>query len=740
MAFGNPLLLWGLVAAALPILIHLFYRRRPRPTPFAAIDFILRARRETERRLRIKKLLLFVARTALLAAAALALARPRAVTQRAAAAATRVGPAAVAVVLDASGSMGYRLGGRTLFDRARSDALEALEALSGEEPATALVCGGPAVPVAPPPGFDRLTVRRTLRDAEPGAGYADLTACVAAAARALSDPAAGGTAGRRIVVATDLTASAWRLDAPPPMVQTPAGAVRPEVTLLDAARGAPLPNSAVTDLAAEPDPAVGPRGYRITVAIAHRGKEALHDVPFLLRVGSGPGVRTPIRAFADLPANGTVKKTLSYNFAAGGPLAISVALDQDALPIDDVRWLALEVPREVRALVVDGSPSPVRYRDEAFFVEAALASPASPARPTVVDAEALAKVRFADFDEIFLLNVRSLGQRAGELAAFVEGGGGLFVALGDEVDPDVYDAELGKVLPARLHLVKTAAERDAPGAAERAARFAEVDWGHPALSIFSGVAREGFEGVRTFRYMLLKPPAKSPLDAPGTQAKGERAGVEARSERPGGDPNASRILVRYDDGAPALIEARRGRGRVILYTSTVDREWSDWTIRTSFLPAVQRIAAYLAGGLSERKSSPSVVDAPRVVLAEEGQKLLALVSPDGRERTPPAAPQGARAGQVTFVPDQPGLWQVKVQEGGAVKLDPRLAFSVLPDPRESDTTRIDPTELTAWLGGASHAKVAGDAHAGAGERSVPLWSILLALAVVAFLGEGLLVA
>ena len=52
--FANPALLWGLLAAAIPIAIHLFFRRRPRPTPFPAIDFILRARRETERRLRLK--------------------------------------------------------------------------------------------------------------------------------------------------------------------------------------------------------------------------------------------------------------------------------------------------------------------------------------------------------------------------------------------------------------------------------------------------------------------------------------------------------------------------------------------------------------------------------------------------------------------------------------------------------------------------------------------------------------
>jgi len=185
------------------------------------------------------------------------------------------------------------------------------------------------------------------------------------------------------------------------------------------------------------------------------------------------------------------------------------------------------------------------------------------------------------------------------------------------------------------------------------------------------------------------------------------------------------------------VEARRGQGRVMLYTSTADRSWSDWTIRTSFLPAVQRIAAWLSGGLEERRDAPSVVNAPRALSPGENQHLEAVVAPDGRE-TPPSALQRNAAGAATFVPDRPGLWQVKVEERGQTRLDPRLAFAVLPDPRESDTTRLDPQELTAYFGGATHARLASDKPAG--ERAVPLWSVLLVLGLAAFLLEGLLLA
>ncbi len=111
------------------------------------------------------------------------------------------------------------------------------------------------MPVADPPSFDRLALRRVLADAGQGPAHSDLTTCVTAAVRALGDPAAAATPRRRLVVATDLTASAWRLDAPAPVVPMPGGAQRPEVSLLDAARGEPLGNRWVSGLVADPEPA-----------------------------------------------------------------------------------------------------------------------------------------------------------------------------------------------------------------------------------------------------------------------------------------------------------------------------------------------------------------------------------------------------------------------------------------------------------------------------------------------------
>src|SRR5438309_11565024 len=76
MAFLTPFMLWGALAAAIPVAIHLFFRSRYRTVPWAAMKFLLTSVEQTSRRLRFQELLLLMLRILLLVVLALALARP----------------------------------------------------------------------------------------------------------------------------------------------------------------------------------------------------------------------------------------------------------------------------------------------------------------------------------------------------------------------------------------------------------------------------------------------------------------------------------------------------------------------------------------------------------------------------------------------------------------------------------------------------------------------------------------
>jgi hypothetical protein len=68
MLFLNPLLLWGLLAAAVPIAIHLLNRRRHKTIQWAAMQFLLKATRESRGKKKLRHLVILTCRALAVAA------------------------------------------------------------------------------------------------------------------------------------------------------------------------------------------------------------------------------------------------------------------------------------------------------------------------------------------------------------------------------------------------------------------------------------------------------------------------------------------------------------------------------------------------------------------------------------------------------------------------------------------------------------------------------------------------
>jgi len=696
MTFAHPWMLLGALAALIPLLIHLFDRRRPRPHPFGAISFVLRSQRRTASRLRLKRLLLYLLRTTILLALPVALARPELRRASQIAAASR-GPAATSIILDASVSMRYT-DGTSLFEKGREQARETLRDLMPDEPANVIVCGRSSSS-PPSPTFDRSQLRAIIDAAAPTFAGTDLNRCLDLGAHSLEE---SSVSGKRLVIISDLTANSFRLSLPPPTVTGPKGEkIRPDVVIRDAASGRQtLPNHGLVDLKIEPALQLGPRAFQFSFTVRNFSPDPVKDLEASLKVGD----QVVAKGFMDIPPNGAAQKTLRHRFNAGGVLTGEVLITPDNLSPDDRLPFVITVPKDLRALVINGEPSTVRYRDEAFFVEAALNAPGSPVRQTVKDPEAGFREPFDQYELIMLLNVTvPTPEVSRQLVDFVSKGGGLFVSLGDHVDPELYNKYLGDVLPRPLRLVRTSVAPEEPDADRKAAKLGKIVTEHPIFSLFTGRAREGLMSARFYRYMLLE------AEASGT--------------------TSSEVLATYEDGAPAIAIARRGQGRVLLYTSTVDRDWSDFPIRTSFLPLMQRFSAFLCGSLEEREELRGRVGEPIVLAAKAQEPVGAVRSPSGAELPTRAQEDGS----VIVGPlEEPGIHQVLDASGRPI---PALTFAAVIDPSESDLTRINPDELSAYFGQEGVVKGASDTQQ---QHRVPFWSWLIVAAAMAFFFEGVL--
>ncbi|MBE3068626.1 MAG: BatA domain-containing protein, partial [Planctomycetes bacterium] len=124
-----PWFLIGLLAVAIPLILHLRRSRRAQKIVFSTTQFFDEQFIRSARRARVQDLLLLALRMALLALFVLALAQPL-IRTPGLAGLIGGGGRRVAIVLDDSASMTAAGERGTLFDRARAGALAILDELS----------------------------------------------------------------------------------------------------------------------------------------------------------------------------------------------------------------------------------------------------------------------------------------------------------------------------------------------------------------------------------------------------------------------------------------------------------------------------------------------------------------------------------------------------------------------------------------------------------------------------------
>jgi hypothetical protein len=183
------------------------------------------------------------------------------------------------------------------------------------------------------------------------------------------------------------------------------------------------------------------------------------------------------------------------------------------------------------------------------------------------------------------------------------------------------------------------------------------------------------------------------------------------------------VLLRFDDGRPALVELGMGAGRVLVWTSTLDGFWTDLPLRPVYVPliheAVKHVAGYRQPPLSFAAALPI---APDAVIAAVGGSVG-----DGSEVRVDGAAVEAPVALAPGIHDVE--WRGEAGAGGG-----RIAVNL--DRSEADLSTIDAEEVIAAIdrqGG--HGTVDPETAVDRSERRQSLWWYLLILAFVALAAE-----
>ncbi|HTJ43142.1 MAG TPA: BatA domain-containing protein [Kofleriaceae bacterium] len=694
MSFLAPLMLAGLLGVAIPIAIHLIGKRRARVVKFAALDFLLASKRRTARRLQLRERLLLLVRALACLALALALAKPFTTCNRPGPSVVR-GPQAAVLVVDDSFASGYKREGRTLLAREVEEAERVLRQL-GPEAEVAVVRASEGADESTELTRDHLRLRDRLNDLDPTAHPSDLGRALGRAAQLL----AGSSHARKTVfVFSPMQATAMH-DADPPW-----GADGPILDVVDVRGGAPLPNLAITRVRAEPDAGLSSRGIAVTAEIANFGLEPAKSLGVQLRLNDTIVARGTI----DVPPGGRAEKRFLAALRPDQRAAdASVEIDHDNLPADDRRDLRAELRDQIRVLLVDGDPRTTRYEDELFYVEAAL-RPGDRADAgidmTTTTVDALASIDLGGFDVVVLANVPALAkERADALAAWVDAGGGLLVAPGDNYDAAAYGKTMRAILPGDPRDPVDVMYGAPPE--ERQTRTLHLEkWeaDHPIFAPF-------------------------PADAPELRDAGFTKIILLGPTPDGGD---RKVLARFSNGATALVEASRGRGRLLLYCSTLDRDWNDLPIHPGFLPLVEESVKHLARK-HERMDTGEILVGRSVVLPTLDLEKLEVRAPDGKSAVFEGERLEGRASVRFGGTDAPGIYRViGTDKTGATRDRDELAFAIDLDPRGSDLTILPATKLPPSGHG-------GGSEPAESEHRVELWHAVAAVLLLLLVIESIL--
>lgn len=746
LSFVTPALFYaGAAAVAAPILIHLFARRRFRRIRWAAMDFLLEAERRNRRRLRMEEWILLVLRCVAVVLIGLLVARPFVSPTGIAAAWGGSSRTERIILLDDSLSMGYETTQGEVFSRAKAAVQRLLDIIRREAPDDTVTLLRMTEPEAP------LESGAFLNTAQTEALRARLNALTVT--QRAQDPARVLEAAAELLkrqpdvmnaavyIVSDMQQADWV------QREASAGSVSGARDLFDPFKkwaaerrglhvvfvnvGAPdAVNRALVEweLARGQLVAGATLGWRAHVA--NYSDKPAEQVELRLTLGNVP--RPPVTTGVIAPRQ-TAQVELSAEFPRAGSDWAKIELPPDGLMADNVRYLAAEVAPALRVVVVNGEPARDAYDDEVTFLRTALRPEGevfSGNEVTVLEEAELERATLQGVHVVILANVyRVSDPMVDMLERFVRDGGGLMIFLGDQVDATLYNGSLYRdgqgLLPARL------GERVRSNAP---ILLHVVDRLHPAMR---GLAQEGdplgLSRVPFFEYFSATPfTPESEEEELGRKPESAAGAVPqpASVSRQG-----ARVLLGFQDAEqrPAIVERSVGKGRVLLITTSADKEWHHWPDHPTFLPVVMELVHHVA-----RRGDPGgdhFVGQPVDIPLDP-----AVYAPDVFVRTPrfpgepetslTAVPSEDGAGLTLHWPhtEQAGLYQFLFHRRDGGESLRWIAVNV--DPRESDLSTCDETMLRRALPGLRFDYVAGlDKLSGeAGEARVEWWRGALALA------------
>jgi hypothetical protein len=369
-------------------------------------------------------------------------------------------------------------------------------------------------------------------------------------------------------------------------------------------------------------------------------------------------------------------------------------VEDAAFTPDNTFYFTIDRLPPIKVLCVTSDTSRVEGSESVWFQSAMGKEGLGLFHAEVLQLEQVSIDALDSYAVVVLLNVGNLEKSLIRgIESFIRAGGGLFLAPADRLDAVDFNRLFEGLTPGRLVRKRAVINNDF-------VTLSKINVHHPILRHLNAGGGLDFGAARFRRYWSAVP------------------------------FEGSDVIMRFDSGDPALLERTVGKGRILLFASSLDTRWNDLPMKVSYLPLMQEIVRYLSHR-GDRKRSYKIGEA--VPLPSAPDTLTHITDPRGRIN---AVLSTAAAPSFFTETEFPGFYKFS-----AAKTSDYFAVNV--PATESDLSSVSPIEIQdAIVGPDTNSQITSTIQSGIRnvqiEKSQKVWWWLMLTALILGLGETFL--
>jgi len=598
MTFLNPLVLFGLFAAAIPVILHLLNLRKLRIIEFSTLTFLKELQQSKIRRLKLRQILLLITRTLLIILIVLAFARPAIRGTILGRLGSHAHSTIVFILDDSFSMMGSDEHGE-LFKQAKNAAVKLIELLKEGDEAFLIKLSDIPQATIDPATHDFTALSTIINESQISSIRRPMEDALRLSAKLLQRSI---NANKEVYLISDMQQSLF--------MERNNQVEEKNLSLFDEKT-----NFFFVHIGAKEIANASIDSIEVTTTILEKDKPATlytsvrnySNVSLNNYVVSAylDGIKVGQRNVSIEPWGSAVTE-LSIIPKHTGFLKGYIEIENDAIEIDNRRYFTLCIPAQINIAIVSASEI------ENKFILLALRSGKGEDNQLLfniqqISAPKLALLNFQNVDVLVCSNVKSFTVNdANRIKSFIENGGGFVLFPGNDIQRENYSSTILSAL--NISSIENIVEISGEGVN---LVFQKVDIDHPLFAtIFEKEASSKKQNTHA-------------IESPGISRMLKHQ--VSKHER---------TIISMSDGSPFLSEYNFGSGKILFFSVAPTLSWSDFPLKGVFAPLVYRSMIYVSPR-EENKASYLTGEDPIISLrrmtSQTADKQYKLITPNGLE-------------------------------------------------------------------------------------------------------------